>query len=298
MDFGKMLTAMVTPFDEKGQVSLSRTTDLIEHLIRTGSDGLVVAGTTGESPTLTGEEKLALFEHVVHVVNGRAKVIIGTGGNNTAQSVAFSKEAEKLGVDAIMAVAPYYNKPNQAGLYAHYQAIAEAVHLPIVIYNIPSRSKVNIEAETTIRLSKIENIVAIKEASGDLDQMAAIINGTDDDFHLYSGDDGLTLPVLAIGGQGVISVASHIIGPELKTMIQTFLAGDVARAAAMHRAMLPFMRALFAQPSPAPVKAILNECAVPVGGVRLPMVELTDKEHASLLTIYKTLINEQESSVN
>ncbi|MFT8317086.1 MAG: 4-hydroxy-tetrahydrodipicolinate synthase [Sporolactobacillus sp.] len=298
MDFGKMLTAMVTPFDENGQVSLSRTTDLIEHLIRTGSDGLVVAGTTGESPTLTGEEKLALFEHVVHVVNGRAKVIIGTGGNNTAQSVAFSKEAEKLGADAIMAVAPYYNKPNQAGLYAHYQAIAEAVHLPIVIYNIPSRSKVNIEAETTIRLSKIENIVAIKEASGDLDQMAAIINGTDDDFHLYSGDDGLTLPVLAIGGQGVISVASHIIGPELKTMIQTFLAGDVARAAAMHRAMLPFMRALFAQPSPAPVKAILNECVVPVGGVRLPMVELTDKEHASLLAIYKTLINEQESSVN
>ncbi|MFT8710236.1 MAG: 4-hydroxy-tetrahydrodipicolinate synthase, partial [Sporolactobacillus sp.] len=223
-------------------------------------------------------------------VNGRVKVIVGTGGNNTAQSVAFSKEAEKLGVDAVMAVAPYYNKPNQAGLYAHYQAIAEAVTLPVVIYNIPSRSKVNIEAETTIRLSKIDNIVAVKEASGNLDQMAEIISGTDDDFHLYSGDDGLTLPVLAIGGHGVISVASHVIGPQLKAMIDTFLQGNLADAAQTHRAMLPFMRALFAQPSPAPVKAMLNALHIPVGGVRLPMVPLTDSEFAQLETIYHSFI--------
>ncbi|MFT8929039.1 MAG: 4-hydroxy-tetrahydrodipicolinate synthase [Sporolactobacillus sp.] len=290
MDFGRMLTAMVTPFDDKGELSLPLTTKLVEHLIATGSDGIVVAGTTGESPTLTAEEKLTLFAHVVRTVNGRVKVIVGTGGNNTAQSVAFSKEAEKLGVDAVMAVAPYYNKPNQAGLYAHYQAIAEAVTLPVVIYNIPSRSKVNIEAETTIRLSKIDNIVAVKEASGNLDQMAEIISGTDDDFHLYSGDDGLTLPVLAIGGHGVISVASHVIGPQLKAMIDTFLQGNLADAAQTHRAMLPFMRALFAQPSPAPVKAMLNALHIPVGGVRLPMVPLTDSEFAQLETIYHSFI--------
>lgn len=290
MDFGRMLTAMVTPFDDKGELSLPLTTKLVEHLIATGSDGIVVAGTTGESPTLTAEEKLTLFAHVVRTVNGRVKVIVGTGGNNTAQSVAFSKEAEKLGVDAVMAVAPYYNKPNQAGLYAHYQAIAEAVTLPVVIYNIPSRSKVNIEAETTIRLSKIDNIVAVKEASGNLDQMAEIISGTDDDFHLYSGDDGLTLPVLAIGGHGVISVASHVIGPQLKAMIDTFLQGNLADAAQAHRAMLPFMRALFAQPSPAPVKAMLNALHISVGGVRLPMVPLTDSEFAQLETIYHSFI--------
>lgn len=298
MDFGRMLTAMVTPFDENGEVSLSRTTELVEHLIKTGSDGIVVAGTTGESPTLTADEKLKLFEHVVHVVDGRAKVIVGTGGNNTAQSVAFSKEAEKLGVDAVMAVAPYYNKPNQAGLYAHYKAIAEAVTVPVVIYNIPGRSKVNIEAATTIRLSKIDNIVAVKEASGNLDQMSEIISGTDDDFHLYSGDDGLTLPVLAIGGQGVISVASHVIGPELKAMIETFLKGDLTHAAAMHRSMLPFMRALFAQPSPAPVKAMLNAQQVQVGSVRLPMVELTDQEFAYLTSIYNQFLTGETSSVN
>ncbi|EST13023.1 4-hydroxy-tetrahydrodipicolinate synthase [Sporolactobacillus laevolacticus] len=287
MDFGRLLTAMVTPFDENGKVSLERTTDLVEHLIRTGSDGVVVAGTTGESPTLSLEEKLALFEHVVQVVDGRIKVIVGTGGNNTQASVTFSKEASKLGVDAIMAVAPYYNKPNQAGLYAHYKAIAENVDVPLIVYNIPSRSKVNIAAETIIRLSQIDNIVAVKEASGNLDQMAAIISGTNDDFHLYSGDDGLTLPILAIGGHGVISVSSHIIAPEMKQMMNDFSDGRVAEAALQHRRMLPFMRELFATPSPAPVKALLNDLGIPVGSVRLPMVELSEEEHASLLGAYQ-----------
>lgn len=286
MDFGRMLTAMVTPFDEDGKISLGRTTDLLEHLIENGSDGVVVAGTTGESPTLAMEEKLILFEHVVKTAAGRLKVIVGTGGNNTRQSAKFSREAAKLGVDAVMAVAPYYNKPSQAGLYAHYKAIAESVDVPVVVYNIPGRSKVNISAGTMIRLSKIDNIVAVKEASGNLDQMAAIISGTDDDFHLYSGDDGLTLPVLAIGGQGVISVSSHIIGPEMKSMITAFLNGDVRDAASAHRAMLPLMRELFAAPNPAPIKTILNELGIPVGGVRLPMVELTDDERSSLLNVY------------
>jgi 4-hydroxy-tetrahydrodipicolinate synthase len=288
MDFGRLLTAMVTPFDENGKVSLDRTTALLEHLIKTGSDGVVVAGTTGESPTLSQEEKLALFEHVVRVVDGRIKVIVGTGGNNTNLSVAFSKEAAKLGVDAVMAVAPYYNKPNQAGLFAHYKAIAENINIPLIVYNIPSRSKVNISADTIIRLSKIDNIVAVKEASGDLDQMAAIISGTSDDFHLYSGDDGLTLPILAIGGHGVISVSSHVIAPEMKRMMDDFSKGQNAEAAQQHRRMLPFMRELFATPSPAPVKALLNELGISVGGVRLPMVDLTKQEFASLINVYQS----------
>ncbi|MCO7174743.1 4-hydroxy-tetrahydrodipicolinate synthase [Sporolactobacillus kofuensis] len=289
MDFGRLLTAMVTPFDENGKVSLKRTSDLLEHLIKTGSDGVVVAGTTGESPTLSQEEKLALFEHVVRVVDGRIKVIVGTGSNNTSASIALSKEAAKLGVDAIMVVAPYYNKPNQAGIYAHFQAIAEQVDVPIIVYNIPSRSKVNISAETIIRLSHLENIVAVKEASGDLDQMAEIISGTDEHFHLYSGDDGLTLPILAIGGHGVISVSSHVIAPEMKQMMNNFRSGQIEKAAIQHQRMLPFMRELFAVPSPAPVKALLNDLGIAVGSVRLPMVELTEEEHTSLTNVYQAL---------
>ncbi|MET1247841.1 MULTISPECIES: 4-hydroxy-tetrahydrodipicolinate synthase [Sporolactobacillus] len=298
MDFGRLLTAMVTPFDENGKVSLDRTTDLLEHLIKTGSDGVVVAGTTGESPTLSQEEKLALFEHVVRVVDGRIKVIVGTGGNNTNLSVAFSKEAAKLGVDAVMAVAPYYNKPNQAGLYAHYKAIAENIAIPLIVYNIPSRSKVNISADTIIRLSKIDNIVAVKEASGDLDQMAAIISGTSDDFHLYSGDDGLTLPILAIGGHGVISVSSHVIAPEMKRMMDDFDKGRNSEAAQQHQRMLPFMRELFAAPSPAPVKALLNELGISVGSVRLPMVDLTKQELASLINIYQSFKESKDLRVS
>jgi 4-hydroxy-tetrahydrodipicolinate synthase len=296
MDFGRLLTAIVTPFDEHGALSLERTTALLEHLIKTGSDGVVVAGTTGESPTLSDAEKLALFKHVVNVSAGRLKVIVGTGTNNTRHSVEFSKEAARLGVDAIMAVAPFYNKPNQEGIYEHYKAIADSVDVPVVIYNIPGRSKVNIEAKTIIRLSKIKNIVAVKEASGNLDQMAAIISGTDDQFHLYSGDDGLTLPIMSIGGQGVISVASHIIGPEMKQMIRHFLNGEHDAAAAEHRAMLPFMRALFAEPSPAPVKAMLNSLGVSVGGVRLPMVPLTDEEFKKLSAVYQKYEETEENA--
>lgn len=292
MDFGRLLTAMVTPFDDQGEISFERTTDLLEHLIRQGSDGVVVAGTTGESPTLSPDEKLKLFEHVVRVVDGRIKVIVGTGTNNTEQSVRFSAEAARLGVDAVMAVAPYYNKPSQEGLYAHYQAIAEQIDVPVVIYNIPGRSGVNITAETIIRLSRTDNIVAVKEASGNLDQMARIIEGTAADFHLYSGDDGLTLPILSIGGQGVISVSSHVIGVEMKQMIDAFTKGDHTQAAEAHRRMLPLMRELFAAPSPSPVKALLNEIGIPVGNVRLPMIGLNDEELASLVGVYKAFKKE------
>lgn len=280
--FGRVSTAMVTPFDHKGHIDFAKTTKLVNHLIDHGTDSLVVAGTTGESPTLSKEEKLALFEHIVKVVDKRIPVIAGTGSNNTYASIELTKKAEQLGVDAIMVVAPYYNKPNQEGLYQHFKAVAEATSLPVMVYNIPGRSVVNILPETVIRLSKIPNIVAVKEASGDLNAMTKIIANTDDDFLLYSGDDSLTLPVLSIGGAGIISVASHVIGNELQEMVQAFLDGNTARAAKLHQRLLPIMQGLFAAPSPAPVKTALQLKGLDVGSVRLPLVPLTEQERTAL----------------
>jgi 4-hydroxy-tetrahydrodipicolinate synthase len=285
MNFGQVLTAMVTPFDQNGEVDFNATRNLVNYLLANGSDGLVIVGTTGESPTLSTEEKLDLFKFVVEVVDGRVPVIAGTGSNNTRASISLTKKAEEVGVDGIMLVAPYYNKPSQEGLYQHFKAIAESTSLPVMLYNIPGRSVVNMSVETIVRLSQIENIVSIKEASGNLDAMAEIISKTPSDFTLYSGDDGLTIPVLAIGGTGVISVASHIIGNEIKAMINHFHHGDVQAAAAAHRELLPIMRALFAAPSPSPVKAALNMAGIPVGGVRLPMVPLNDVETAALQSV-------------
>ncbi|MEO2076375.1 MAG: 4-hydroxy-tetrahydrodipicolinate synthase [Bacillus sp. (in: firmicutes)] len=282
MNFGQVLTAMVTPFDQHGEIDFIATKELINYLIANGSDGLVIAGTTGESPTLTTEEKVELFKFVVEVVNHRVPVIAGTGSNNTRASISLTKQAEEAGVDGIMLVTPYYNKPSQEGLYQHFKAIAESTSLPVMLYNIPGRSVVNMTVETIVRLSMINNIVTVKEASGNLDAMAEIINQTSNDFTLYSGDDGLTLPVLAIGGTGVVSVASHIIGNQLQEMINQFKNGAINEAAATHRNLLPIMRAIFAAPSPSPVKAALNIVGVHVGGVRLPLVPLTDEEHNAL----------------
>ncbi|MGG3561764.1 4-hydroxy-tetrahydrodipicolinate synthase [Neobacillus rhizosphaerae] len=283
--FGRVSTAMVTPFDKKGHIDFAKTTQLINFLIENGTDSLVIAGTTGESPTLTKEEKLALFSHVVKVVNKRVPVIAGTGSNNTYASVELTKKAEQLGVDAIMVVAPYYNKPNQEGLYQHFKAVAEATSLPVMVYNIPGRSVVNILPETIIRLSKISNIVAVKEASGDLNAMTQIIANTDDAFVLYSGDDSLTLPVLSIGGAGVVSVASHVVGNDMQEMVKAFFDGDYKKAALLHQQLLPTMQGLFAAPSPAPVKTALQIAGLDVGSVRLPLVGLTEQERATLLSI-------------
>ncbi|AYE51884.1 4-hydroxy-tetrahydrodipicolinate synthase [Priestia megaterium] len=282
MNFGQVLTAMVTPFDQNGEIDFNATKTLVEHLITNGTDGLVVAGTTGESPTLTTEEKIELFKCVVEAAAGRVHVIAGTGSNNTQASMSLTKLAEETGVDGIMLVAPYYNKPSQEGLYQHFKTIAESTSLPVMLYNIPGRSIVNISVETVVRLSEIPNVVSIKEASGNLDAMAEIISKTPSDFTLYSGDDGLTIPVLAIGGAGVISVASHIIGNDMQEMINAFKNGDVQKAAATHRNLLPIMRALFIAPSPSPVKAALNLNGIQVGGVRLPMVPLSNKEQSAL----------------
>lgn len=282
MFFGHVVTAMVTPFNEHGEVDNKKTEALVEHLIANGSDAIVVAGTTGESPTLTTDEKLSLFKLVVKVANGRIPIIAGTGSNNTAASIELTKQAEKIGVDGIMLVAPYYNKPSQEGLYEHFRTIAASTSLPVMIYNIPGRSSVNISVETTIRLSKIDNIVATKEASGDIEAMSRIIAETDDSFLLYSGDDGLTLPVLAIGGVGVVSVAGHIIGNEMQDMIQSFKNGDLKRAATLHGQLLPVIKSLFRQPSPTPVKAALEMQGVAAGSVRLPLVPLTNEETEQL----------------
>lgn len=282
MNFGQMLTAMVTPFDQHGEVDYNAARTLVNHLIDNGSDGLVVAGTTGESPTLTTEEKVELFKLVVETSAGRVPVIAGTGSNNTRVSIKLTKLAEEAGVDGIMLVTPYYNKPSQEGLFQHFKAIAESTSLPVMLYNIPGRSVVNMSVDTVVRLSEINNIVSIKEASGNLDMMTEIISHTPENFTLYSGDDGLTLPVLAIGGTGVVSVASHIIGNEMQEMIKLFKSGRVQEAAAAHRSLLPIMKALFAAPNPVPVKSALNMQGVQVGDVRLPMVPLNEEEKSTL----------------
>ncbi|MEW8969932.1 4-hydroxy-tetrahydrodipicolinate synthase [Mesobacillus jeotgali] len=287
VQFGRVSTAMVTPFDHKGHIDFAKTTQLVNHLIDNGSDSLVVAGTTGESPTLSKEEKIALFQHVVKVVDKRVPVIAGTGSNNTYATIELTKKAEEIGVDAIMIVAPYYNKPNQEGLYQHFKAAAEATSLPVMVYNIPGRSVVNILPETVIKLAEIPNVVAVKEASGDLNAMTKIIANTPDDFLLYSGDDGLTLPVLAIGGTGIVSVASHVIGNEMQAMVDAFFSGRNADAAKMHQRLLPIMEGLFAAPSPAPVKTALQLKGLDVGSVRLPMVPLTEQERSAVAKLFQ-----------
>ncbi|MBC1632132.1 4-hydroxy-tetrahydrodipicolinate synthase [Listeria welshimeri] len=291
MDLGKVITAMVTPIHpEKDKVCKKRIHHLVNHLIANGSDGLVVAGTTGESPTLSHDEKIKLFRQVIETNAGRAKLIAGTGSNNTAETIAFTKEVAELGgIDAVLVVAPYYNKPNQDGLYAHFVAVVEASDIPVVIYNIPGRSVVNIEPETIIRLAKLPNIVGVKESSGNLDNISKIIAETPEDFLVYSGDDSLTLPILAVGGDGVISVASHVVGKEMQEMIQAFARGEVQKAASIHRSLLPIMNGLFAVPNPAPTKYLLNQQGISVGPVRLPLVDLNAEQGTKLQAILEGL---------
>ncbi|WP_046175006.1 4-hydroxy-tetrahydrodipicolinate synthase [Domibacillus indicus] len=286
ISFGRLSTAMVTPFDSKGNIDFEKTTQLIEHLIQTGTDSLVVAGTTGESPTLTSEEKIALFRHTVKAVNGRIPVIAGTGSNNTRASIELTKKAEAEGVDAIMLVAPYYNKPSQEGLFQHFKTIAESTALPVMIYNIPGRTSILVEPKTTIRLAnEVPNIKATKEASGSIDIVTEIVANTDKDFLVYSGDDGLTLPILSVGGTGIVSVASHVAGKEMKKMVEAFLNGDVQEAAAIHQQLLPLFRGLFAAPNPVPVKTALQMKGMDVGSVRLPLLPLTEEERTVLSTL-------------
>lgn len=274
VDFGRVLTALVTPFHEDGGVNYAMAEKLAAHLADQGTDAFVVCGTTGESPTLTWDEEHELFRVVQQAVAGKAKVIAGTGSNSTHEAVEATKKAAKLGLDGSLQVVPYYNKPPQAGLYQHFKTIAEAVpDLPLMLYNIPGRTGQNLQPETVIRLAEIPNIVAIKEATGSLDQASQIRCSTSPDFAIYSGDDSLTLPLLAIGATGVVSVASHLVGNHLQQMIQAFANGDPQTATQLHLQLFPLFKALFVTTNPIPVKAALNLQGWQVGPTRLPLAD-------------------------
>lgn len=276
MEMGRISTAMVSSFSSEGKIDYEIAGILIEHLIKNGSNSIVVNGTTGESPTLSVEEKEALLAFTIKTVNKRIPVIAGTGTNSTSESIQLTKKATDLGADGIMLVTPYYNKPSQKGMYAHFTEIAAETSLPILLYNIPGRSVVNLLPETVVALSKVKNIRAVKEASGDLEQVATIITETDQNFSVYSGDDAFTLPILAIGGNGIVSVAAHIVGNDMQKMIAAFFAGRNAEAAAMHRALLPLFRGLFATSNPVPLKYALKKMNIGTGEVRLPLLSYGD----------------------
>jgi len=277
---GRLLTAMVTPFNEKGEVDYEQAKRLALALINSGSEGLLVVGTTGESPTLVREEELRLFREVKSVVGERGMVIAGTGSNSTAEALEATKEAERVGVDACLLVVPYYNKPTQEGLYQHFKTIAQSTSLPCILYNVPSRTVVNLSADTTIRLSQIDNIIGVKEASGNLDQISKIISNTRDDFLVYSGNDGDTFPIMVLGGYGVISVASHLVGNQLKEMIDNITNGEIDKAASIHHRLLPLINALFIVANPIPLKYALNYIGFNVGKPRLPLTEPDEKSAA------------------
>lgn len=289
--FGKVVTAMVTPFRADDlEVNWEVVRELTEYLIERGSDGLVVAGTTGESPTLTFEEKVRLFKEVKEVAGKRAKVIAGTGSYCTNESIHLTRAAEEVGVDAIMLVVPYYNKPPQDGLYGHFKAIASQTSLPVILYNIPGRTACNLEAKTLARLAKdVPNIKGVKEASGNLVQVAEIASLTDADFEILSGEDVLTLPMLAVGGRGVISVASHIAGKQIGEMIDAFFGGDVEKAKGIHLELLPLFRVLFITTNPIPVKAAMEMVGIKVGPPRPPLCPATEQQREEISKVLKAL---------
>lgn len=283
-DAGEVITAMVTPFNEKREVDYEKVEMLAYQLINTGSDAVLVTGTTGESPTLSHDEEMEILCSAKRGVGGCGKVIMGTGSNSTETAVLMAKKAEKEGVDAILSVVPYYNKPSQAGIIEHFSAVAEAVALPIILYNIPSRTGVNMSVETIKTLArKYENIVAVKQSFGDMDVITDIKLNCPKDFAVYCGDDSLTLPMLSVGAHGVISVASHLFGKEIKSMIRNFKTGDVMTARNMHQKLYPIFKKLFMAPNPVPVKAALAYREIISDYVRRPLVELTKSEKADLI---------------
>ncbi|NJM98196.1 MAG: 4-hydroxy-tetrahydrodipicolinate synthase [Phormidesmis sp. RL_2_1] len=285
--FGRVLTAMATPFLPSGEVNYPVAEKLASHLVDHGTDTVVVCGTTGESPALTWDEEYALFKVVQQAVKGRAQVIAGTGSNSTAEAIEATEKAAKLGLDGSLQVVPYYNKPPQSGLRAHFQAIAQAVpDLPIMLYNVPGRTSCNLLPETVLQLAKIPNIVAIKEASGNLDQVSEISRLCQQqalfDFEIYSGDDSLTLPMLSVGAVGVVSVASHLVGDLLQEMVRAFETGKIKEAMALHLKLFPLFKVLFALTSPVPLKVALALQGWHVGNCRLPLCEGTPELEAAM----------------
>lgn len=283
-DAGEVITAMVTPFNEKREVDYDKVETLAFQLVNTGSDAVLVTGTTGEAPTLTYDEEIEILCSVKRAVNKHAKVIMGTGSNSTETAIKTAKLAQKNDADAILTVVPYYNKPSQSGMIEHFSAVAEAVDLPIILYNIPSRTGVNMSVDTVKTLArKYENIVALKQSFGDMDIISELKASCPSDFAIYSGDDSLTLPMLSLGAHGVISVASHLFGKEIKSMIRNFKTGDAMTAKNMHMKLYPIFKKLFMAPNPVPVKAALAYRGIIEDYVRRPLVELTKAEKAELI---------------
>lgn len=285
-DAGEVVTAMVTPMKKSGEIDYNKAEELAKYLIANGSETLLVAGTTGESPTLTHEEELELLSTVKRASANKAKIIMNTGSNSTETAVKMTKLAKKEEVDAVLAVVPYYNKPSQKGMIEHFSAVAEASDLPVILYNIPSRTGVNMLPATVAYLAdKYSNIVAIKQSCPDMDLISEMKIQCPADFAIYSGDDSLTLPMMALGVHGVISVASHLFGAELKSMIRNFKTGEVTAAKNMHKTLFPVFRKLFMAPNPVPVKAALAHAGLIEDYVRLPLVQLDDAQKAELFAV-------------
>jgi 4-hydroxy-tetrahydrodipicolinate synthase len=281
-ELGRLLTAMVTPFDERGEVDCEQAKKLALALLSSGSDGVVLAATTGESPTLLKQEEVRLFSEVKSALGGRGSLVAYTGSNSTAEALEATRKAEQIGVDACLLVVPYYNKPSQEGLYQHFKTVAEATSLPCILYNVPSRTVVNMTADTVVRLSRIDNIIGIKEASGNLAQISAIISGAKNGFLVWSGNDGDILPLLAVGGYGVISVVSHLVGKQVRDMMESYLGGNIEAAARIHRHLMPLINALFIVSNPVPLKYALNQVGFRVGGPRLPLTGPDEKAAAAI----------------
>ncbi|MBD47846.1 MAG: 4-hydroxy-tetrahydrodipicolinate synthase [Dehalococcoidia bacterium] len=272
-EIGRLLTAMITPFDQQGEIDYTQAKTLARALLASGSDGVIVAGTTGESPTLTRQEQTRLFVEIKKTVMDAGSVIAGTGSNSTLEALNYTKDAEEAGVDGVLLVVPYYNKPTQEGLYQHFKAIAENTSLPCILYNVPSRTITSLSAETTIRLSEIPNIVGIKEASGDFEKIASIIGSASSGFRVWSGNDADTFHVLCLGGYGVISVASHLVGMQIKTMIKMLVDGSLDGAAKEHIRLLPIFNGIFVVANPIPIKYGVNKAGFQVGHPRLPLTK-------------------------
>lgn len=292
-DAGEVITAMVTPFNSKREIDYPSVEKLARHLVDTGSDAILVAGTTGESPTLTHEEEYELLYAVKGAVSGDAKIIMGAGSNSTKTAVETTKKVETLGADAILSVVPYYNKPSQQGMIEHFSAIAKSTNLPIIMYNIPSRTGVNMLPSTAAFLAKeYSNIVALKQSNGDMDLISELKAKCPKDFTIYCGDDSLTLPMLSLGAHGVISVASHVVGEEIKSLIHNYKSGQVKAARNMHNVLFPLFKKLFMAPNPVPVKAVLSKIGIIENYVRRPLVELSEMERLELFDCFNSVIQE------
>ena len=290
--FGQVITAMVTPFKSDLSIDFDAVEKIVNHLIKTSTDTIVVAGTTGESPTLTHNEERELCKFVQKIAGGKVKIILGAGSNSTATALESTRETEKLGVDGVLSVVPYYNKPNQAGLLEHFGQIAKGTSLPIILYNIPGRTGINMEPQTTAELAtKYKNIIGYKDATGNLEQTSQVIQLCPKDFLIYSGDDGLTLPMLSVGAVGVISVASHIAGKEIKDMINFYFQGKIDLAKEIHHKLFPLFKVLFKAPNPTCIKAVLEMKGLCKSDLRPPLVKLDEKELDELRTVMKKIID-------